>query len=255
MSSDGIKTDPEKVKAVETWPVPQNVKELQSFLGLASYYRKFILGFSFIAEPLYQLCRKTASFSWQQEQQSAFEELKGRLVSAPVLAYPNFSAEAGSFILDTDASQYQGIGAVLSQQQQDGTERVIAYGSRSLNEHEKNYCTTRLEMLALVTYVDYFRYYLLGRRFRIRTDHSSLRWLTSFKEPQGQVARWLERLQEYDYEVQHRPGKQHSNADSLSRRPRRNHGECPSCVPPAKSEVATVTSRLPRGHEDNEPDL
>ena len=132
-----------------------------------------------------------------------------------MLAYPDFSPEAGSFILDTDASQYHGIGAVLSQQQQDGTERVIAYGSRSLNEHEKNYCATRLEMLALVTYVDYFRYYLLGRRFRIRTDHSSLKWLTSFKEPQGQVARWLERLQEYDYEVQHRPGMQHSNADSL----------------------------------------
>ena len=175
-------------------------------------------------------------FNWQQEQQSAFEELKDRLPSAPVLAYPNFRAETGSFILGTDASQYQGIGGVLSQQQQDGTELVIAYGSRSLNEHEKNYNTTRLEMLALVIYVDYFRYYLLGRRFCIRTDHSSLRWLASFKEPQGQVARWLERLKEYDCEVQHRPGKQHSSADSLCRRPRRNHGECPSCRPPAKSE-------------------
>ena len=130
-------------------------------------------------------------FSWQQEQQSAFEELKYRLVSVPVLAYPNFSAEAGSFILETDASQHQGIGGVLFQHQQDGTEWVIAYGSRSLNENENNHCTTRLEMLALVTY---FRYYLLGRRFCIRTDHSSLRWLMSFKEPQGQVARWLERL-------------------------------------------------------------
>ena len=160
------------------------------------------------------------SFSWQQEQQTAFEELKCRVRGAPVLAYPNFSAEAGSFIFDTDASQYQGIGEVLSQQQQDGTERVISYGSSSLNEHEKNYCTTRLEILASVTYGGYFRYYLLGRRFRIRTDHPSLRWLGSFKEPQGQLARWLERLQEYNYEVQHRPGKQHSNAGSLSRRPR-----------------------------------
>ena len=155
VSSDGINIDPKKVKAVETWPVPLNVKELQRFLGLASYYRKFTLGFSIIAEPLYHLCRNTVSFSRQQEQQAAFEELKGHLISAPVLAYPNFSAEAGSFILDTDASQYQAIRAVLSQQQQDGTERVIAYGSRSLNEHEKNYCKTRLEMLALVTYVDF----------------------------------------------------------------------------------------------------
>ena len=151
-------------------------------------------------------------FNWQQEQQSAFQELKDCLVSAPVLAYPNFSAETGSFILDTDASQCQGIEGVLSQRQQDGTERVSAYSSCSLNEHEKNYCTNRLEMLALVTYVYYFRYYLLGRRFCIRTDHSSLRWLTSFKEPQGQVTRWLERLQEYNYEVQHRPGKQHGSA-------------------------------------------
>ena len=106
VSAEGTKTDPEKVKAVKKWPVPVNVKELQSFLGLAGYYRKFILGFSSIAEPLYTLCRKNIPFSWQQEQQAAFEELKDRLVSAPVLAYPDFSPAAGSFILDTDASQY-----------------------------------------------------------------------------------------------------------------------------------------------------
>ena len=119
VSADGIKTNPEKVKAVKTWPVPVNLKKLQSFLGLASYYRKFILGFSSIAEPLYTLSRKNIPFSWQQEQQAAFEELKDRLVSAPILAYPNFSPTAGSFILDTDDSQYLRIGAVLSQQQPD----------------------------------------------------------------------------------------------------------------------------------------
>lgn len=232
------------------------MKELQSFLGLAGYYRKFIFGFSIIAEPLYKLCRKNVPFCWQQEQQAAFEELKNRVVSAPVLAYPGISSAAGSFILDTDASQYLGIGAVLSQQQQDGTERVIAYGSRSLNEHERNYCTTRLEMLALVTFVDYFPYYLLGRKFCIRTDHQSLQWLTSFKEPEGQVARWLECLQEYDYEIQHRPGKQHNNAESLSRRPRRDHGECPSCLPPAEPQIATITTRLLSGrHQNDEKDL
>ena len=140
VSSQGIKTDPEKIETVKTWPIPLDVKELQSFLGLASYYRRFISGFSIIAEPLYKLCRKGVQFDWQRERQTAFEELKHRLVSAPVLAYPDFSPEAGSFILDTDASQYHGIGAVLSQQQQDGTERVIAYGSRSLNEHEELLC-------------------------------------------------------------------------------------------------------------------
>ena len=158
-----------------------------------------------------------------------------------MLAYPDFSSSAGSFILHTDASQQFGIGAVLSQLQPDGAERVIAYGSRSLNDHEKNYSTTRLEMLALVTYIDHFRYYLFGRWFRVRTDHHSLTWLMSFKDPQGQVARWLERLQENDYEVTQRPGKQHCNADALSRRPRRNHGECPSCLPSVNSQVAAVT--------------
>ena len=133
---------------------------------------------------------------------------------------------------------------------------MIAYGSRSLNDHEKNYCTTRLEMLALVTYVDYFRYYLLGRKFCLRTDHHSLRWLTSFKEPQGQVAHWLESLQEYDFEIQHRPGKQHSNADSLSRRPRRNHGDCPSCVLLTAPQIATVTSGMSSvQHQSDEEDL
>ncbi len=131
-------------------------------------------------------------------------------------------------------------------------------GSRSLNDHGKNYCATRLEMLALVTYIDHFRYYfyyLLGRRFRVRTDHHSLTWLMSFKEPQGQVARWLERLQEYDYEVTHRPGKQYCNADALSRRPRRNHGECPSYVPSVNSQVTAVTgtSQTGQGGEGEGP--
>ena len=126
VSSDGIKADPENVKAVKTWPTPVDVKELQSFLGLASYYRRFISRFSIIAEPLYKLCRKGTSFYWQREQQSAFEDLKNRLISAPILAYPDFSAGAGSFILDTDASEYLGIGELLSQFQPDGSERVVA---------------------------------------------------------------------------------------------------------------------------------
>ena len=112
VSADGTKTDPEKLKAVKTWPVPVNMKELQSFLGLGGYCRKLILGFSSIAEPLYTLCRRNIPFRWQQEQQAAFEKLKDRLASAPILAYPDFSPTAGSFILDTDASQYLGIGAV-----------------------------------------------------------------------------------------------------------------------------------------------
>ena len=160
-----------------------------------------------------------------------------------------------TFVLDTDASQRLGIGAVLSQVQPGGTERVVAYGSRSLNDHERNYCTTRLEMLALVTYVDYFRYYLAGCKFLVRTDHHSLKWLMSFREPEGQIARWLERLQEYDFEVEHRAGKSHCNADAMSRKPRRFHGDCPSCGPtePLRTRVFTLTPGHSKVGEDVTP--
>ena len=125
------------------------------------------------------------------EQESAFNELKHRLTIAPVLAYPDFSPDAGLFVLDTDASQPLGIAAVLSRLQLNDTEHVIAYGSRSLNEQEKNYWGTRFEMLALVNYMDHFCYYLVGQKLRLRTDNHSLVCLMSFKEPQG--ARWLRR--------------------------------------------------------------
>ena len=132
---------------------------------------------------------------------------------------------------------------MLSQIQADDTERVVAYGSRSLQPPEKNYCTTRLEMLALLEFTDHFRYYLLGRKFQTRFYHHALKWLQSFKEPQGQVARWLERLQEYDFEVEHRVGRAHFNADAMSsRRPvRRRHGECPSCGVTKSLLTATVS--------------
>lgn len=132
-----------------------------------------------------------------------------------VLTDPDFSKTNGHFILDTDASTGHGIGAVLSQKQPDGTERVLAYGSRALHCHERNYYATRLEMLALVDFIDPFRYYLLGRNFLVRTDHHALKWLMSFKQPEGQVARWLERPQEYDFTVEHRPGLNHANADAF----------------------------------------
>ena len=117
------------------------------------------------------------------------------LVTAPVLAFPDFTRP---FILDTDASD-TGIGAVLSQSMEDGCEHVIAYASRVLTKPEHHYCVTRRELLAVVTFVQHFRPYLLGRKFLLRTDHGSLTWLWNFKEPEGQLARWLERLQEYNF--------------------------------------------------------
>ena len=148
------------------------------------------------------------------------------------------------FILDTDASDTS-IGAVLSQLDDDCQEHVIAYGGRALNKSERNYCTTRKEMLALVNFLKHYRHYLLGRKFLVRTDHQSLMWLQNFKDADGQSARWQEILQEYDFTCQHRPGKSHRNADALSRRPLRSHGNCPSCT---TQYVTTVTFLNPENH-------
>ena len=214
MSGDGIATDPQKTKIVSDWPVPKSVKEVRSFLGLAGYYRRFVKGYASIAAPLHSLTKKDQSFKWTEETQTAFESLKEALTSPPILAMPD---DNGEFVLDTDASDHT-IGAVLSQIQ-DGTEKVIAYASRSLDKREVNYCITRKELLAIVYSLKYFKQYLMGRHFKIRTDHAPLTWLRRTPDPIGQQGRWLEIMEEYDFQVQHRPGVKHGNADAISRRP------------------------------------
>ncbi|KAA3678006.1 uncharacterized protein DEA37_0008956 [Paragonimus westermani] len=229
ISQSGVSCDPEKVRKVKEWPTPESVEEIRSFLGLASYYRRFVPRFSHIAKPLTLLTEKGRVFEWSEDCQQSFDRLKDALCTAPILALPDTRADAKMFILDTDASDVA-IGAVLSQLDNNDKEHVIAYGNRNLNRSERNYCTTRKEMLALVHFIKHFRHYLLGRRFLVRTDHSSLQWLQNFKDPEGQVARWQEFLQEYNFECKHRPGLRHRNADALSRRPIRDHGDCPSCT-------------------------
>ena len=214
VSSEGIATDPSKVESVKTWPIPKNKSEVRSFLGLASYYRKYIKGFAHISFPLNRMTDKKSEFVWTEQCQAAFEHLKALLTQAPILAHPR---DEGEYMLDTDASGV-GIGGVLSQVQ-DGVERVIAYSSKSLTAAERNYCVTRRELWAMVYHVKHFRCFLYGRHFTIRTDHGSLKWLHRFKEPTGQLARWLDVLAEYDYTITCRPGVQHRNADALSRRP------------------------------------
>jgi len=210
----GVRTDPLKVSAVESWPVPRTVAELRSFLGLCTYYRRFVQGFATIAAPLHQLTRKGASFVWDEACHQAFVALKQALVEAPVLPYPDPSLP---YILDTDASQ-EGVGAVLSQLK-DGQEYVVAYYSCKFSKPERNYCVTRKELAAVVKGLSHFHHYLYGAQFTIRTDHAALRWLKTLKEPEGQLARWLGKLEQYNYQVVHRAGRVHSNADSLSRRP------------------------------------
>ena len=214
VSSGGVQTDPLKVECILSWPSPTTQKELRQFLGLASYYRRFVKGFASIAAPLNHLLEKGKPWEWTKVCEHAFSSLKKMLTTSPILAYPDFEIE---FTVDCDASG-DGLGAVLSQCI-GGGENVISYASRSLTKPEKKYCATRKEMLALVWAVGQFRSYLWGRPFTVRTDHSALQWLYSFKEPEGQVARWLESLAEYEFTVQHRPGKKHTNADALSRVP------------------------------------
>ena len=185
---------------------------------------RFTENFATVAKPLRELTKKYARFNWTEECQEAFDELKQHLRTAPVLGYP---LDSGEMLLDTDASDWE-IGAVLSQVQ-GGEKRVLAFGSRWLTATEQNYCTTRRELLTAIEFTYHFRQYLLGRAFTLWTDHSSLRWLTRFKEPEGQLARWLEKLAEYNFPVVHRPGRPHQNVDALSRRPCRE--SCPCTVP------------------------
>ena len=215
VTPDGVACDPAKTETVSNWLAPQTVTEVRSFLGLASYYRRFINGFATIASPLTALTEKGRTFFWSEECSHAFEVLKKKLVEAPILAYPS-SDLADPFVLDTDASD-SGIGAVLSQVQ-DGTERVIAYASKTLNHSQRRYCTTYRELLAVVVFVKRFRHYLIGQKFTVRTDHSSLRWLTNFKDAEGMVGRWLSSLSPYDFVIEHRSGASHGNADGLSRK-------------------------------------
>ena len=236
VTESGVKTDPEKIKAISEWPQPKNVTELRSFLGLCTYYRKFVKDFSRIAKPLHRLTEAKQHYAWTEVCQEVFQELKRRLTGAPVLAYPVVDKD---FILDTDASNFA-VGGVLSQEHE-GQEKVVAYFSKTLGKAERNYCVTRRELLAVVKSTEHFHHYLYGRRFLIRTDHAALRWLLTFKCPEGQVARWIERLQVYDFEIRYRAGRAHGNADGLSRRPC-IEGDCKNCDRLEKKEAGVEVS-------------
>lgn len=212
VTEDGVKPDQKKIEAIQKFPQPNNVRDVRGFLGLAGYYRRFIGGFAEIAKPLTTLTKKDVEFQWGQEQETAFSNLKTALCSESVLAYPDF---AKPFILATDASG-TALGAVLSQIHDD-KERPVAYASRQMNAAERNYATTERELLAVVWAVKQFRCYLLGRSFKLITDHAALRWMLSLRDPSSRLTRWALQLAEFDYVVEHKPGKRHTNADALSR--------------------------------------
>ena len=207
-----VEVDPESVEGVKDWPIPKCTKDVESFLGFVNYHREHIPRLAEIAEPLYSLTGK-APFQWDEVKQLAFEKLKETLLSPEVLAIPQ---NEGGFVLDCDASD-SAVAAELSQYQ-DGVLKPVAFGSKKLSPLQRRYCTTRKELLAVVTFTRQFRHYLLSRPFLCRTDHNSLTWLTRFKDIEGQLARWLEELAQYDISIVHRRGVDHANADRLTRR-------------------------------------
>ena len=215
IDENGIRTDEDKLGVIKNWLKPQCVKELQEFLGLCGYYRRFIKDFAGITQPLYQLLKKDSKFEWNDLAAASFHKLKTSLMSPPVLSLP---CKEGKYVLDTDAS-FGAIGAVLSQIQ-NGEERVIAYASRILTKAQRKYCITRKELLAIYVFVKKFKHYLYGKKFIVRTDHVALKWLLNWDSPNtSQYCIWKAELEIFEMEIEYRKGKEHINADAISRFP------------------------------------
>jgi hypothetical protein len=212
ISDKGVKIDESRTEVISNYPKPKNARQVKQFLGLASYYRKFIQNFADVAKPLNELTRQDTQFKWSSECEMAFEELKRRLASPPILKFPDFDRP---FTITTDASNI-GLGAILSQIY-NNNEHVVAYASRNLNSAEKNYSTIEKELLAIVWAIDKFEPYVLGTKFTVVTDHSPLVHLKNLKIKSRRLTKWRLKLAEYNFEVIHKKGKQNTNADCLSR--------------------------------------
>ena len=211
VTEEGLLPDPSLLAAIRDIPPPTTATEVHSFLGLAGYYRRYVKGFAAIAAPLFALTRKEALFHWSEECQAAFDQLKTKLTTSPITAFPDFSQ---AFRLYTDAST-AGLGAILAQVR-DGKERIICCASRALNKAEKSYPATKLECLAIVWAVAKFRPYLMAMPFEVYTDHYALQWLKTMRTGSALLHRWSAALEEYDFTVRHRPGKVQTHVDGLS---------------------------------------
>jgi len=201
VSNKGIEVDRPKVEVITKLPEPKYLKDIRSFLGHAGFYRRFIQGFSKIAKPLTNLLRKDVPFKFDEECLQAWEELKHRLVSAPIISAPNWTRP---FKIMCDASDYA-IGAVLGQRI-DNRQQVIYYASRMLNKAQLYYTTTEKEFLVVVFALEKFRQYLLGSRTTIFTDHSTLRYLMQMKDAKARLIRWILLLQEFDLKIKDKKG-------------------------------------------------
>ena len=214
INKDGIQTDNTKIEAIQSFQKPKCVKNLRSFLGICNYYRRFIKDYAKKARALESICGKNnEKIRWTEMCEKAFREMKEALITAPVLVFPDFRKE---FILDTDAS-FDTIGAVLSQKDEKGHEHVIAYGSHAMSSHEKGYCITRKELLAIYYFCKHFNYYLYGKRFVLRTDHKAITFMVTTKKPiTAQFQTWINYLSNLDIKMEYRKGTSHTNAKMLS---------------------------------------
>ena len=238
VNKDGVRPDPDRCKAVQKAKTPHNLRTLRGFLGLCNYYRRFIEGHSKIASPLHNLLKKDVKFVWSPECEQAFQTLKAKLVAPPLLGFPDFNKD---FRVYTDASDYA-VGSVLCQNQ-DGVERIIAYSGRAMNRHEVRMGITEKEALGVIAAVKAFDPYLRNNKFTIVSDHKALLWLMSAKgkEPVGRVGRWVLFLQQYDYNIEHKAGSKHQNADGLSRQEYDPHPD--DAVMDDMPEVFAITTR------------
>ena len=218
ISENGVAVDPRNTDKVQKFPVPVTQKQLRGFLGLCNYYRRFVKNYSTICVPLNALLKKEVkrNFSpsdWTPQCQAAFETLKQALISPPILRFVDMDKE---FILSTDASK-EALGFVLGQKDENGKEYVIAYGGRAVRPDERKWHSNDLECLALITGIETYRHYLSHRHFTINTDNSAMKWLMEKKEPTGRYARWIMKIQSYNFTIVHRKGSQNQNADAISR--------------------------------------
>jgi len=203
-----VAADPEKIRAIANWPSPNNIHEVRSFHGLASFYRQFVRGFSLVMALITE-CTKKSPFLWTIATQKAFEVVKRLLTEAHILQLPNFEAP---FEIACDAS-HAGIGGVFSQ-----NGHPIAYFSEKLNETQKQYSTYDLELYALVQSLKHWHHYLIHREFLLFTDHDSLRHLNSQKKLNARHARWVTLLQQFTFVLRHKSGVDNKVANALSRK-------------------------------------
>jgi hypothetical protein len=246
ITGKGVKPLKRNVEAIKNFPIPKTVKQVKGFIGLALYYKKFVRDFAGIAHPLYGLLGKGSKWEWTEAHQNAFVTLKEALISYPCMRHPEFSRD---FIVQTDSSGY-GVGAILCQMQpkvlelesnesgqtlykdecvskinnetEELEEVVIAYSSKKLDKKQIKYSATELECYAIIHAITVFKPYLYGRKFVIKCDHRPLQWLMSKAEPAGRLSRWAMKIQEFQFDIEYKKGKENLNADALSRIPINN---------------------------------